>query len=138
MSGAVKPPFSVCELDHVVLRVQDVELVRQFYCEVLGCTEERRLDDLGLVQLRAGQSLIDLVDVKRPLGRAGGKAPGGEGRNLEHFCLRIDPFDEAAIRTHLSSFNIDFKPAETRYGAHGFGPSIYITDPENNTIELKG
>lgn len=114
-------------------------MVKQFYCEVLGCHEERRLEDLGLVQLRAGNSLIDLVDINLALGRAGGKPPGKQGRNLEHFCLHITPFDEDAILAHLTSFDIICEePAATRYGAQGYGPSIYISDPEGNTVELKG
>ena len=79
-------------LDHVVLRVRDVEQALRFYCEVLGCREERRLEELGLVQLRAGDALIDLVDVALPLGRAGGAAPGGEGRNVDHVALRLESF----------------------------------------------
>ena len=93
--------FTVQGIDHVVLRVVDVEGVIRFYQDVLGCAVERRKDDLGLIQLRAGRSLIDLVDVNGELGQKGGAAPGAEARNMDHFCLRIDPFDEAQIRAHL-------------------------------------
>ena len=109
-----------------------------FYGEVLGCPVERRKDDIGLVQLRAGASLIDLVPVDSLLGRAGGRAPGAEGRNMDHFCLRVEPFDEAAIRRHLQERGVEAGPTESRYGAEGDGPSIYLTDPEGNTVELKG
>ncbi len=85
-------------LDHLVLRVRSLDAMLAFYCDVLGCTVERRLDDLGLIQLRAGRSLLDLVPVDGQLGKAGGAAPRKEGRNLDHFCFRVDPFDEAAIR----------------------------------------
>jgi catechol 2,3-dioxygenase-like lactoylglutathione lyase family enzyme len=125
-------------LDHVVLRVADLDAMLRFYRDALGCPVERRIDEIGLVQLRAGDALIDLVPVTSPLGRAGGAAPGAEGRNLDHFCLRLEPFDEAAIGRHLASFGIEAGPVATRYGAHGNGPSIYVRDPEGNVVELKG
>jgi catechol 2,3-dioxygenase-like lactoylglutathione lyase family enzyme len=125
-------------LDHVVLRVSDLNQMLRFYSEALGCPIERRQDALGLVQLRAGASLIDLVPVDCKLGRAGGAAPGPEGRNMDHFCLRVDPFDEAAIRSHLAKYGYSAGPVVQRYGAEGDGPSMYVTDPEGNVVELKG
>ena len=130
--------FTVQGIDHVVLRVVDVEVMILFYQDVLGCAVERRLDDLGLVQLRAGGSLIDLVDAAGELGQKGGAAPGAEARNMDHFCLRIDPFDETQIRAHLGAHGIEAGDLATRYGAEGVGPSLYIQDPEGNTVELKG
>ena len=129
--------FHIREIDHLVLRVIDLNRMLHFYCEILGCKVERRLD-AGLVQLRAGRSLIDLVPVNSELGKAGGAAPGVQGRNLEHFCLRIEPFDEAAIRNQLAIHGIEAGEVESRYGAEGFGPSVYLTDPEGNIVELKG
>jgi glyoxylase I family protein len=126
------------EIDHLVLRVVDLERMLRFYCDVLGCSIERRQDAIGLVQLRAGRSLIDLVPVDGKLGRAGGAAPGAEGRNLDHFCLRVEPFDEAAIRSHLEMHGLVAGSVESRYGAEGEGPSLYLTDPEGNVVELKG
>lgn len=126
------------DIDHLVLRVCNLETMLHFYCNVLGCTVELRQEDLGLVQLRAGRSLIDLVPVDGKLGRAGGVAPGPEGRNLDHFCLRLDPFDEPAIRAHLQAHGVQAGSTEMRYGAEGRGPSIYLSDPEANVVELKG
>ena len=126
------------DLDHLVLRVADLEPMLRFYVDALGCTLERRRDDLGLVQLRAGRALIDLVPVDGPLGRAGGAPPGREGRNLDHFCLRVEPFDEAALRAHLAAHGVAAGALERRYGAEGEGPSIYVADPEGNVVELKG
>jgi glyoxylase I family protein len=126
------------EIDHLVLRVADLERMERFYCEVLGCSVERRQEAIGLVQLRAGRSLIDLVPVTGELGRAGGAAPGKEGRNLDHFCLRLEPFDEAAIRCELAAHRVEAGPTVSRFGAEGTGPSIYLSDPEGNTVELKG
>ncbi|MEO6322390.1 MAG: VOC family protein [Polaromonas sp.] len=126
------------EIDHLVLRVVDLDMMLRFYCGVLGCTIERRQDSIGLVQLRAGRSLVDLVPVDGQLGSAGGAPPGKEGRNLDHFCFRVEPFDEAVIRRHLEANNVEAGALASRNGAEGEGPSIYITDPEGNVVELKG
>jgi glyoxylase I family protein len=130
--------FSIRQLDHIVLRVRDLETMRRFYLDVLGCTAEREQPGLGLYQLRAGDSLIDLVTTGGKLGRAGGAAPGREGRNLDHFCLRIDPYDEAALRAWLAAKGVSVGETGQRYGAEGEGPSLYLSDPEGNTVELKG
>lgn len=125
-------------LDHVVIRAVDADAMVRFYCDVLGCAVERELPpELGLIQLRAGSALIDIVPVTSALGRAGGAAPGAEGRNMDHFCLRLESFDEAEIRAHLEKFGIEAGPVATRYGAEGNGPSLYLQDPDGNTVELK-
>lgn len=126
------------EIDHLVLRVVDLDKMLGFYCGVLGCTLERRQDAIGLVQLRAGRSLLDLVPVAGQLGSAGGAPAGMQGRNLDHFCFRVEPFDEAIIRRHLEANKVEAGPLASRNGAEGEGPSIYITDPEGNVVELKG
>lgn len=125
-------------LDHLVLRVVDLDAMTRFYVDVLGCTVERRQDEIGLVQLRAGRSLIDLVPVDGKLGRLGGAAPGAQGRNVDHFCLRVEPFGAEAIRAHLAAHGVQAGGVESRYGAEGEGPSVYLSDPEGNVVELKG
>lgn len=126
------------EIDHLVLRVVDLDAMLRFYCDALGCTIERRQDEIGLVQLRAGRSLIDLVPVNGKLGKVGGAAPGREARNLDHFCLRVESFDETEIRRQLSEHGVTAGEIESRYGAEGEGPSIYLSDPEGNVVELEG
>jgi len=126
------------EIDHIVLRVSSLETMIEFYCDVLGCTVEKRQTAFGLIQLRAGNCLLDLVSVDGKLGRAGGRAPGKEGLNMDHFCFRVDPFDPAAIAEYLSRHGVAAGEIVSRYGAEGTGPSIYIKDPEGNTVELKG
>jgi catechol 2,3-dioxygenase-like lactoylglutathione lyase family enzyme len=125
------------EIDHIVLRVVDLQRMLAFYCGVLGCTIERREDSIGLVQLRAGSSLIDLV---RSVGRwaRGGAAPGTEGRNLDHFCVRVEPFDEMAIRRHLRGAWHRGRRARDTERRGRRGPSIYVCDPEGTVVELKG
>jgi glyoxylase I family protein len=125
-------------IDHVVIRAVDANRMIAFYCGVLGCRLERARDDLGLYHLRAGAALIDLVSVAGPLGSAGGAPPRQGGRNMDHLCLRVEPFDEEALRAWLIGHGVITEPARTRYGAEGSGPSLYIVDPEGNTIELKG
>ena len=126
------------EIDHLVLRVRDLDRMMAFYCDALGCEVERRQDEIGLIQLRAGRSLVDLVPVDGKLGRMGGAAPGAEGRNLDHLCFRVEPFDAEAIAAHLKAHGVEAGEVSSRYGAEGEGPSIYITDPEGNVVELKG
>jgi len=135
---APKSPILIRDIDHVVLRVVDLEKMLSFYSGVLGCSVERRQEEIGLIQLRAGSSLIDLVPISGKLGAAGGAAPGREGKNLDHFCLRLQTFDEKAIRTFLAERNVTAGEVVSRYGADGQGPSIYLDDPEGNVVELKG
>jgi glyoxylase I family protein len=112
--------------------------MQAFYCDVLGCTVEKRQCDIGLLQLRAGDSLIDLVDVAGELGRMGGAAPGAEGHNMDHLCVQVLPFDRDAIVAHLQAHGVRVGEFGSRYGALGQGPSQYLFDPEGNRVELKG
>ncbi|HEX3920623.1 MAG TPA: VOC family protein [Caulobacteraceae bacterium] len=125
-------------IDHLVLRVRDAAAMERFYVEVLGLTVERRQDRIGLVQLRAGAQLIDLVAVDGMLGQQGGAGPGVEGRNLDHFCLNLETFELAAVEAHLKAHGVAVGESGRRYGAGGFGVSIYLTDPEGNGLELRG
>ena len=131
-------PLEIRGLDHVVVRVADLHRALAFYRDALGCPEERRLDALGLVQLRAGAALIDLVPVNSPLGRAGGGPPAPDGRNVDHFCVQLERFDEPDLRAHLEQHQIEVGDVADRYGANGNGPSMYIRDPDGNVVELKG
>ncbi len=130
--------FQVLGLDHVVFRVRDIEAAVAFYRDVLGCDLERALEEFGLYQMRAGRALIDLVPLESKLGRMGGSGPGNEGRNVDHVCLRIEPFDPEALEAHLRAHGVSPSEVAERYGAEGMGPSVYLEDPDGNTIELKG
>ena len=130
--------IAIQQIDHVVLRTSRLAAMTAFYRDVLGCTVERILAaEIGLTQLRAGRALIDLVAVDSQLGKAGGAAPGPAGRNLDHLCLQIAPIPEQQLVNWLQRHEISVGPFETRYGASGFGPSVYISDPDGNTIELR-
>ena len=127
-------PFAILGIDHVVLRATDPAALERFYIDVLGCSLEKRQGTL--TQLRAGSALIDIVPADE-LGPAGGTSRSG-GANLDHLCLRVDPFDAAAIARHLAAHGTACGPEASRYGAQGQGPSVYLTDPEGNGVELKG
>ncbi len=130
--------IKIAGLDHIVLRTSRMEEMRHFYSEVLGCPVERTLSpEIGLVQLRAGTALIDLVAVDSELGRAGGGPPTTGNNNMDHFCLQINPQPEQDISAYLRSHGIEVGQFERRYGAQGFGNSLYLNDPEGNTIELR-
>jgi len=131
-------PFSLLEIDHVVLRVANLQRSVDFYLDVIGCSIERHQEAIGLMQLRAGRSLIDLVPVDGKLGRMGGAPPGLEARNMDHVCLRVDPWDAEAITEHLRTMGASPGNVAARFGAEGEGPSIYVSDPDGNVVELKG
>jgi glyoxylase I family protein len=130
--------INVLGLDHVVLRVSDEQRAVGWYVAVLNASVERVLPSVGLTQLRVGASLIDLVDVKGPIGRAAGPPPEVGGRNLDHYCLQLAEFDEEKIAAHLKRHGVEPGKVESRYGARGHGPSMYVTDPDGNIVELKG
>jgi catechol 2,3-dioxygenase-like lactoylglutathione lyase family enzyme len=131
-------PIEIRGLDHVVLRISDLSRSLRFYVELLGCREERRSDALGLVQLRAGANLIDLVDVNSPIGKLGGPPAGAQARNVDHIALQLEHFDADAIRARLAEFGVEAGEVAQRYGALGMGPSMYVRDPDGNVVELKG
>jgi glyoxylase I family protein len=130
--------LKIREIDHVVLRVRDINRMRRFYCEVLGAEHVAWRPQFGMSHLRAGASMIDLITVDGPLGKPGGAAAGREGRNMDHLCLRVEPFDPQAIVAHLERHGVVVGDIRPRFGAEGNGVSIYLTDPEGNTVELKG
>ena len=131
-------PFRLRALDHIVLRVHDLDASLAFYCDVLGCTLDKVQEKIGLWQVRAGTSLIDLIPLEGMLGRIGGAGPEKERRNVDHFAIQIAPFDEAGIRAHLAAHGVTVIDSGRRYGAEGDGPSVYVLDPDGNTVELKG
>ena len=130
--------IEISAIDHIVLRTSKIKAMLDFYCNVLNCTVERETtNDTGLTQLRAGNALIDLVTVDGDLGRMGGGAPTESENNVDHFCLRLRSISEIEIEKHLSEHGIVGGSFHDRYGAQGVGKSIYIKDPEGNTVELR-
>ena len=125
------------EIDHVVIRCADLDRMADFYRVVLGGPVEKEQRDIGLVQMRAGRSLIDLLAVGAKIDRPESGQPGA-GRNMDHLCVRVEPFDADTLRAHLEKHGARIGEEARRYGAEGFGPSLYFFDPEGNMIEFKG
>jgi glyoxylase I family protein len=128
-AGKADVPFQILDLDHVVLRVADIARAIEFYTRVLGCREERRVESIGLVQLRAGKALIDLIPAD---------SERGVGRNMDHFALTIEGFEPEKLIAHFAAHGVKLGEVARRYGAEGYGPSIYLNDPDGNQVELKG
>jgi len=131
------PPFALEGIDHVVLLVRDMAAAQKFYEQVLGCAVDRALPEYGMLQLRAGASLIDLVDIGSHEGEWGRPEVEG-GRNMDHVCIATGPCDQAAMRAHLARHGVAIVEEGIRYGADGDGMSFYIRDPSGNQVELKG
>lgn len=129
--------ITIQAIDHIVFRVVDLDRMARFYVDVLGARFEKHQEAVGLYQLRGGTALIDLIPINGKLGRMGGAAPVAEGRNVDHVCFRVLPWNGDAILAELRSHGIEGEIV-SRYGAEGDGPSIYLADPEGNTVELKG
>jgi catechol 2,3-dioxygenase-like lactoylglutathione lyase family enzyme len=125
-------------IDHVVLRVRDLEAMRRFNCDVLGAVHVAYRPEFAMSHLRVGAAMIDLVAVDGPLGKRSGAAAGIEGRNMDHLCLKVEPFDQDAIVARLKAHGVEVGEVRRRFGAEGNGVSIYLGDPEGNTVELKG
>jgi glyoxylase I family protein len=137
MSAQPRPPFELETIDHLLLLVSGKSRTVAFYVDVLGCGIESELPEYGMVQLRAGRALIDLVDVDLSEGRWARPEVAG-GRNLDHVCIAIDRCDEGKLRGHLAAHGITIIEEGQHRGARGDSLSLYIRDPSGNTIELKG
>ncbi len=122
--------MKISGIDHVVVKVASLDRSIAFYCDVLGCTLEWRRDDLALAHLRVGHSFVDLL--------AGQPLPSGPDRNMDHLCLTVTEFDLETVRDHLVACNVEVGTAGERFGAAGWGQSLYITDPDGNGLELRG
>ena len=130
--------LKVVEMDHIVLRVKDVERAIKFYTEVLGLTpyrvEEYRAGKVPFPCARVNENtIIDLFPTPD-------QEPVGDGpRNLDHYCLTIEPTDLVQLAEYLRERGVKVVsdgPAQ-RSGAQGQGNSIYVKDWEENTIELR-
>jgi glyoxylase I family protein len=77
------------------------------------------------------------VAVDSELGRSGGGPPTESDNNMDHFCLQIQAQPEEQISQYLASQGIEAGPFERRYGAQGYGNSVYLSDPDGNVVELR-
>ncbi|GAB3876679.1 VOC family protein [Kibdelosporangium lantanae] len=114
--------------DHVVLNVRDVERSLAFYCGPLGLApvrvDEWRAGKAPFPSVRvSADTIIDIVDKER-----------GES-NVDHICLVVEPLDWQDV-VDAGTFTVVDGP-DTRYGARGEAQSIYVLDPDGNTVELR-
>ena len=132
-----RPPFALEGIDHILLLVKGMQPTVRFYTKVLGCTIEGRLPQYGMLQLRAGSALIDLVDIADS--RAAWAVPQvAGGRNLDHLCLALGAHDEEKLRRHLARHRVEIVEEGMHAGSRGESLSLYVRDPSGNVIELKG
>jgi glyoxylase I family protein len=131
-------PIKAKQLDHVVLRVADIDASTRFYHEILGFPLARINEEAGLHQFHVGSSMLDLVPIDGRIGRAGGETVAKENRNVDHFAVTLSEYDEPSIVAHLESHGVTAYGSRKRFGAEGTGVSIMVTDPDGNTVELKG
>ena len=128
-------PIPLKGLDHVVLLVGDMQRATAFYTEVIGCSIDNDLPQHGMRQLRAGASLIDLVDISTEEGKWARPDIAG-GRNVDHIALGLGPVDPETVRAHLAAHHVEIEEEGDRIGAEGDTLSFYIRDPDGNSIEL--
>jgi catechol 2,3-dioxygenase-like lactoylglutathione lyase family enzyme len=122
--------MQISGIDHVVIKVADLDRSIRFYCDVLGCTLEWRRDEIALAHLRVGSAFVDLL--------ASPSMPSDSARNMDHLCLTVADFDVDHVRRHLQDHGIVVGAAAERFGASGWGQSLYVTDPDGNGLELRG
>lgn len=138
-----KRPFNILGIDHVVLRARDAANLVNFYVEALGCALRWERPELGLFHLAAGRAMLDIVSIDGPLGQAGvaaaaaAAAAAAQGRNVDHVCFQVDAIKIDDLRTLFAKYGLEIDQPKSRFGAQGFGPSVYLQDPEGNGIELK-
>ncbi|HEX5181951.1 MAG TPA: VOC family protein [Allosphingosinicella sp.] len=134
-TGFPPPPFAPERLDHLLLIVDDLAAAERFYCGVIGCTVAARLPRHAMVELRAGESALDLVDISAAEGVWARPVREG-GRNLDHFCLATGPWDEPAMRDHLARHDVAIVEERREEGPDGESLSFYLRDPTGNVVEL--
>lgn len=131
------PLVTITEMDHIVLRVKDVEESLRFYSELLGLPVER------VEQWRAGEVRFPSVRINADtiidLFASDQETISKEGaRNQDHYCMVIEPTDMEALKAGFEALGVGIQAGPgKRWGSHGDGISLYIYDPDNNVVELR-
>jgi catechol 2,3-dioxygenase-like lactoylglutathione lyase family enzyme len=120
------PRVSVKGLDHVVFNSTDIERSLEWYRDVLGLeamnVDAWRRGDVFFPSVRVNeQTIIDLFPAER------------SGENVNHICLEIADTDLDALAAEFP----DSHRVDGNFGAQGYGASLYVRDPDGNTVELK-
>ncbi|WP_256638276.1 VOC family protein [Streptomyces murinus] len=116
------------DFDHLVLNVSDVERALAFYTGPLGLAGER------VAEWRAGTVSFPSVRVSATTVIDLFERPRGES-NVDHICLVVDPLDWQEV-IGSGVFDVIEGPVP-RWGARGSAQSVYVRDPEGNTVELR-
>ena len=124
----IAPPFTLVGLDHLLLHVRGMAEAERFYCGILGCAVKHRMPQYGMLELSAGVSLVDTDDPNGAWALEG----ASPGRNLDHFTIATDHWDEQRMRAYLADHRIDI--VEER--AEEDELSFYVKDPSGNIVEL--
>jgi catechol 2,3-dioxygenase-like lactoylglutathione lyase family enzyme len=122
------PPFKLLGLDHLLLHVRGMDEAERFYCGVLGCKMKHRLPQYGMVELTPGVTLVDITDANGGWALEGATA----GRNLDHFAIRTDQWDEAVMREWLAANSVVIEEERSDEDEYSF----YVRDPSGNLVEL--
>ncbi|GAA1911227.1 VOC family protein [Streptantibioticus ferralitis] len=121
----------VIDFDHLVLNVADIERSLSFYCGPLGLApvrvDEWRAGKAPFPSVRVSPTtIIDLVQ---------GPSDSVQGSNVDHICLVVEPLDWQQV-IDSGEFTVLDGPGP-RFGARGTAQSLYVRDPDGNTVELR-
>ena len=132
-----QPLVKITEMDHIVLRVKDVETSLKFYSETLGMQTERvkqwRAGEIRFPSVRLNDdTIIDFFGTDQaPISKDG-------IRNQDHYCMVIEPTDMEELKSKFEAMGVGIQAGPgKRWGSHGDGISLYIYDPDDNVVELR-
>ena len=127
----------ITEMDHIVLRVKDVEESLRFYCETLGMQSER-VDQWKAGEVRFPSARLN-ADTIIDFFASDQETIGKDGvKNQDHYCMVIEPTDMDELKAKFEAMGVKIQAGPgQRWGSHGDGTSLYIYDPDNNVVELR-
>ena len=118
--------MKVVGFDHVVVNTLNAEAMLTFYCDELGLepvrVDEWRRGEAPFPSARISPTTIIDLFAERP-----------DGVNFDHICLVLEPTDLDAVAAEFPGS----RRADRVFGAQGYASSVYVTDPDGNTVELR-
>ena len=127
----------ITEMDHIVLRVKDVEESLKFYCETLGMQSER-VDQWKAGEVRFPSARLN-ADTIIDFFATDQETIAKDGvKNQDHYCMVIEPTDMDELKAKFEAMGVEIQAGPgKRWGSHGDGTSLYIYDPDNTVVELR-
>ena len=127
--NSVNENFRINHLDHVAIRVKDLEISAQWYEEVLGL-EKYELPEWGAfpVFMLAGRSGVALFPLKKDVDKSERRLPK---ICVDHFAFNVDNSNFAKARKKFESLGLDYS-----FQDHHYFHSIYTKDLDGHTVEL--